>query len=435
MKFFFINLTAILVSADLFIWWLGARSLRRSGATHRVRLGYHLFFAVQTGLIATIFVARLNKASLDPWLPTPLTSAVFIWHLLLLPLALVGNLLGLTGKGLAALARLGRKRRPAPSAPPLDSEAGTTGTLSRRQFLARTAFLTPPLLNIALTGLATAQVERFRTRRLTVTLPQLPPALDGLTIAHLSDTHVGRFTHGSVLQRIADATNKLEADLVLFTGDLLNDSLYWLPKATGFLQAIRQPVYVCEGNHDLIDNKEAFRETLANTEGVHFLRFSSMTIPLKGERIQIFGSPWSRVDTPEVTHHLLAQRDPTATFAIHLIHHPHVWDHDDPDPAKASATVPVALSATPVPLTLAGHTHGGQLMVNESRGFGPMMYRYWTGLYTRGAGAQSQALVVSNGVGNWFPLRSQALAEIIHLTLRRSGSGEADEKREAPQEA
>ena len=42
------------------------------------------------------------------------------------------------------------------------------------------------------------------------------------------------------------------------------------------------------------------------------------------------------------------------------------------------------------------------------------MFRYWSGLY-RNAG---RALIVSNGVGNWFPLRTRAPAEIIHLTLR-----------------
>ena len=67
-------------------------------------------------------------------------------------------------------------------------------------------------------------------------------------------------------------------------------------------------------------------------------------------------------------------------------------------------------------LTLSGHTHGGQLMLGEDLGVGPMLYRYWSGHYLR---ANSQ-LIVSNGVGNWFPLRVDAPAEIVHLTLRRA---------------
>jgi predicted MPP superfamily phosphohydrolase len=97
---------------------------------------------------------------------------------------------------------------------------------------------------------------------------------------------------------------------------------------------------------------------------------------------------------------LLAQRQPNA-FPILLAHHPHAFD---------------LASQANIPLTLSGHTHGGQLMLSHNVGFGPLMYRYWSGLYTRG-GSQ---LLVSNGVGNWFPLRVHAPAEILHVTLRRA---------------
>ena len=63
-------------------------------------------------------------------------------------------------------------------------------------------------------------------------------------------------------------------------------------------------------------------------------------------------------------------------------------------------------------------------MVTERLGFGPALFRYWSGLYTRRsalhAGGQ-ESLVVSNGIGNWFPLRTRAPAEIIHITLKRPG--------------
>jgi hypothetical protein len=97
---------------------------------------------------------------------------------------------------------------------------------------------------------------------------------------------------------------------------------------------------------------------------------------------------------------LLKQRQPDA-FPILLAHHPHAFD---------------AAAETNLPLTLSGHTHGGQLMWNEREGFGPALFRYWSGLYTRGA----SQLIVSNGVGNWFPLRINAPAEIVHITLSRA---------------
>jgi predicted MPP superfamily phosphohydrolase len=96
---------------------------------------------------------------------------------------------------------------------------------------------------------------------------------------------------------------------------------------------------------------------------------------------------------------LLNQRQPES-FPILLAHHPHAFD---------------AAAAASVPLTLSGHTHGGQLMLNEQCGFGPALFRYWSGLYSKGA----SKLIVSNGVGNWFPLRVRAPAELLHLTLLR----------------
>ena len=56
-------------------------------------------------------------------------------------------------------------------------------------------------------------------------------------------------------------------------------------------------------------------------------------------------------------------------------------------------------------------------MLGDAVGFGPLLYRYWSGLY-RKPGPNGASLVVSNGVGNWFPLRTGAPAEIIDLTLR-----------------
>jgi predicted MPP superfamily phosphohydrolase len=55
-------------------------------------------------------------------------------------------------------------------------------------------------------------------------------------------------------------------------------------------------------------------------------------------------------------------------------------------------------------------------MVNSKLGAGSAMFRYWSGLYQK----NSRALVVGNGTGNWFPVRINAPAEIIHLTLRRA---------------
>jgi predicted MPP superfamily phosphohydrolase len=195
----------------------------------------------------------------------------------------------------------------------------------------------------------------------------------------------------------------------------VNDSLAWLPEAITMLKGIDAPVFVCEGNHDLIDDGEAFHNQM-RAAGLRILLNEAHTEALRGFPVQVLGLPWAgpsnyrkRDETPLSTSvdSLLRLRDPAA-FQILLAHHPHAWDY-----------------AGDVPLTLAGHTHGGQLMLNERMGVGPAMFRYWTGLYSRSLGrpAAAQAtssLVVSNGVGNWFPLRVEAPAEIVHVTLRRA---------------
>jgi predicted MPP superfamily phosphohydrolase len=96
---------------------------------------------------------------------------------------------------------------------------------------------------------------------------------------------------------------------------------------------------------------------------------------------------------------LLGKGRPDA-FRILLAHHPHAFD-----PAADMG----------IPLTLSGHTHGGQIMLTPNWGAG-RVFKYWSGLYEK----DRAKLVVSNGVGNWFPLRIGAPAEIVHLTLRQA---------------
>ena len=283
--------------------------------------------------------------------------------------------------------------------------------LTRRDFARLLATAIPALTTVGAAAIALWQIERFRIRRLTVALPDLPAALDGLTIAHVTDFHVGQFTRSAVLDRIVAATNDLRADLILFTGDLINFALSDLDAGLTALRRLRAThgVFLCEGNHDLFEDAAAFRRR-TRAAGLRLLVNETASITIRGVALQILGLRWgaaghhahdpaSRGDAAIAgsMRALLAQLQPGA-FPILLAHHPHAFDF-----------------AENIPLTLAGHTHGGQLMVTPVIGFGPMLYRYWSGLYRQG----QRALIVSNGTGNWFPLRTRAPAEIIHLTLRR----------------
>lgn len=412
----------LMLALDL-AWWRYADRLLRPLRLARVWRGVlAAFMATQVFLIVWTLTARFFGPGFDQLTPRAMIAGTYIWHLLALPTILV--LWIVTGVvttpwRLARWVRREHVQHPehhltaaetAGAAADLALEPQTCVAPSRRQFLGAAVAAAPPVLTVAGVSVSAFSLDRFRVRNLDVPVPNLPPALNGMTIAHVTDIHVGRFTEGAQLRRIVEATNNLRADLVLMTGDLINNSLSDLPAALDAVKRMdaRAGVYMCEGNHDLFDGVAEFRRRVKSA-GVPLLVGESEVVRVNGFPVQLLGAAWARgfMARPpgnyeevigENLRPLLARVSPDA-FPVLLAHHPHAFDLA----AKAG-----------VPLTLAGHTHGGQLMLTDSIGFGPLLYRYWSGLYTRGA----SSLVVSNGVGNWFPLRVHAPAEIVHVTLR-----------------
>jgi hypothetical protein len=397
---------AVFVLGDLAWWWRADRRVQTLPHAVIWRVGVGMFALGQLSGLALILAGRWAGAAWEDVLVRPWLSAVFVWHFLALaPWLLVRASVGVGQLMTAAARAVAGARRSTPTA----AETG----LSRREFLGAAGVLAPAVLSLAGTGVALPQLERFRIRRIEVPLTNLPAALDGLTIAHLSDLHVGRFTHGAILDRIVEATNGLNADLAVLTGDIINFGLRDLPAAISVVNGLRASggVFACIGNHDLIEDGAAFIQQ-SRDAGMPLLLNETAELQVRGERVQLLGLRWgsgsrgsrAREHGDEAIGRsmaeLLAMRAPDA-FPILLAHHPHAFDF-----------------AEGVPLTLAGHTHGGQIMFTEKAGGGPWLFRYWSGLYER----VDRALVVSNGVGNWFPLRINAPAEIVHLTLRRSAS-------------
>jgi predicted MPP superfamily phosphohydrolase len=395
-----------LIVLDL-VWWFSAdRLLRKAGWQGRVRILHGLFFGFQ--LAALLAVIAYRQSELWDFLPRFVTTAVYLWHLLILPLLLPLLVIGAIG----ALLRWAIRKIRAREAREIAAGETDDVRLSRRAFLAATAAFTPQLFTVGLTAIALRQLEQFRVRRMTIALRELPAVLDGLTIAHVSDMHAGRFTRNSILREMTAAVNDLRSELILVTGDLINGALHELPEGIDAVRRLdaRSGVYMIEGNHDLFQGREAF-ESRVKASGIPLLVNETEQLAVRGHPVQLLGQRWGgprfrrREGNDDATiaasfEELRALRDPEA-FPILLAHHPHAFD-----PAAAAQ----------IPLTLSGHTHGGQLMLNAETGFGPLMFRYWSGHYTKG----DSHLVVSNGVGNWFPLRTRAPAEVIHLTLRRA---------------
>jgi predicted MPP superfamily phosphohydrolase len=341
----------------------------------------YLFFA-----IVDPQAARGRFAVVPVWA----VAAVYLWGILVMPLTLL-LILGYS---------IGR--------PVL--KAAVKVDLSRRLWLRRSLVAAGPVVTAVAVGKAVGQLGGFRVRRESLAVSGLPAALDGLRITQVSDLHLGRWTMPGSLQRLVSAVNGLDHDLLVFTGDLIDFSLTDLRAGIGFLRALqpRWGVAIIEGNHDLIQDPDAFDETM-KAAGLPLLVDQATTFKVRGQGVQFLGMRWGNADgdrrktstagwTQSLHQTLLRLRDPAA-FPILLAHHPHVFD---------------LAAAAGLPLTLSGHTHGGQLNLTPEVGMGPVFYRYWSGTY-RKAGS---TLFVNNGVGNWFPLRVNAPAEIVELTLR-----------------
>jgi predicted MPP superfamily phosphohydrolase len=333
----------------------------------------------------------LTRQGIAPKVPALLYSLVLLWGLVFLPFLAFPIM---TGWSVLSIMRgISKLWKPGAAQAPATDE-------SRRKFIGSAVVGLPALATFGTAAISLPQRNHFRIREITVPIRGLPRDLDGLRIAQLSDTHVGKFTHGKLLNDLAEATNRLKADLVLLTGDLIDQSIDDLPEALDMVGRLdpRSGLYLIEGNHDLFQGPEKFAKGVMDA-GFNLLRNQNTVLDVKGHPLELLGIRWDRKSHDPLVNATFQQRRPD-TFPILLAHHPHAFDQA----AKLG-----------IPLTLAGHTHGGQLMLTPEIGAGPMMFKYWSGLYQK----ENSSLVVSNGAGNWFPLRTAAPAEIVHITLIR----------------
>lgn len=413
------------------LWYVWAMS-RAAKLPHRNYwfTGLTLFFALMLGQYVVLRLSRYNGFTIA--MPQFILALAYLWHMLALPVLMMGIVCfeiamwidkrrslqkgkfaseesftgplatGRLNESLGAVATEA-------SVEPARKDILDTG-MSRRQFLVSTAIIVPPTITSIATGYGLTEINDFRIQNVDIKLAGLPKGLHGLKIAQVTDVHAGQFTGKRMLQKIADATNRLDSDLVLMTGDLIDYHLKELPGALNMVKSFesRYGTFMCQGNHDLFMSREDFDgETLAS--GVKLLVNDTESLEINGEILQLLGLKWG--DESVVGHGgayiaenvgVLKPQLRKDAFPILLAHHPHAFD----------AAVDLG-----IPLTLAGHTHGGQLML--APGFGPAsyMYKYISGYYEKG----NHKLFVSNGTGNWFPLRVNAPAEIVVLTLKPEG--------------
>jgi len=376
-------ITIILGLIAMTVWWRVRLEPRLAELVHG-----RLWRVLATGFVVMVIACPLIAAELGHVFYAPISAAGFLWHVLVLP-EVIAVMVAVD----LAMWVMGRSGAEAPVDP------------RRRKFLTAVAAIAPPLATVGLAGIAEAQLGHFRVRELELSQPGWPMNLDGFAIAFVADVHAGPFSNQAMLERIVQRTNTIHhggpADLVLMGGDLINTSLRDLPAALEMATALRSRLgtIACMGNHDVMQNPGRFIEEVEK-RGIPLLRDDAMTLTSNGTRFQVMGVDWRLGDDAlyESVAAAAARRNPLL-FPICLAHHPHCWDEG---------------VRQGLPLMLSGHTHGGQIMLTDSIGAGPLRFRYWSGEHRR----DGSTLVISNGVGNWFPLRVNAPAEIMKITLR-----------------
>lgn len=244
---------------------------------------------------------------------------------------------------------------------------------------------------------------RLVVKKETFEFPDLPDAFDGYRILQISDLHIGSFArHPEFIQKMVSTANSLNADLIVFTGDLINvkeSEVRPFVKHLSQLKA-KDGVLSIMGNHDYYDGNK-----IVNTEkemGWKLLLNDHIDIRRQGQIISVIGVEQTGRPPFEARGKLrkaIADVQDGA-FKILLTHDPSHWRME-------------VLDTTDIQLTLSGHTHGGQLKMGR---LSParLIYREWSGIYRQ----QGKTIYVSNGLGGRLPFRLGAWPEINILTLK-----------------
>ena len=253
--------------------------------------------------------------------------------------------------------------------------------------------------------------RRARVRRVDIPIADLPPTLQGFTIAQISDVHVGPTIKRDYVEAIVEAVNELRPDLIAVTGDLVDGPVSQLSRHTEPFGRLTAPhgVYVVTGNHEYYSGARAWIEELRRL-GLRVLLNEHVVVRHGGQQIVVAG-----VTDYSAGRFDAAQRsDPAAAIAG----------------APADAAVKVLLAHQPrsafaaasagYDLQLSGHTHGGQFFPWNL--FVRLQQPFTAGLHRLG----DLLIYISRGTGYWGPpKRLWAPSEITRLRLVHASGSES----------
>ncbi len=199
-----------------------------------------------------------------------------------------------------------------------------------------------------------AERLNYQVRRIEIPLPNLPSALEGMTIVQISDIHLSGYMSRAQVRRAVDMANDLGADLAVVTGDLITGPGDSISDCVEEVSRLHAPLgtWGCNGNHEIYARAEDEAAYLYAQAGMKMLRHENAQINFKGAQFNLLGVDYQRERTPR------GQRQQALAGVEPLVRRdmPNILLSHNPNSFNRAAELGIELS-------LAGHTHGGQIQV------------------------------------------------------------------------
>lgn len=408
----FLNLS-ILLLLSIYVW--SAIKMRIRKQSPFLRTVFAVLFWLPVALVSISSIALLNY-SLDDW--PPFLRVYFVGGLFTYIVSLLLPVIFLFIADIIKWVELLFKKQ---NVERTDKVNGNEVT--RRKFIVNTGL---SLGGIALGTMGFGMIHgnyNFKIWRHQLKVSRASQALKGLKIVQISDFHLGTWVNKTPLEEAVKFINDLQADLVFFTGDLVNSQT---AEAFPFQEELSKVkaklgIYASLGNHDYghyhqwadkAEEEKNWTDLMEFYEnmGWKLLRNESETLEIQGSPINIIGvENWSKNSRfPRLGDLDLAiKTNPNAELNLLLSHDPTHWSEK------------VIHSETPIDITFSGHTHGFQFGIESSLfRWSPAqyIYKHWAGIY-QNEGSEIY-LNVNRGIGAiGFPGRVGIKPEITLVEI------------------
>jgi hypothetical protein len=405
------------------------------------RMGHHGHLIPSSNLV-TVFAGLWFSSALFAYFAVKIVRLVErAWNLLRRK-GSSSSVAAVEGSGTHARAEQSQSGRARSSSETSQAAVEMVPDPSRRYFF-RTASAVAgaaPFLS-AVYGFAAERLN-YQVRRAEIPLANLPAGLEGMKIVQISDIHLSGYMNRADVRRAVEMANELGADLAVVTGDFITGASDPLADCIDEIKELRSPlgVWGCNGNHEIYARAEDAAQSLFAGAGMKLLRYENARLTFRGAHFNLLGVDYQR-ERSYSGHRVQMLADLAPLVRRDM---PNILLSHNPNSFNRAAELGIELS-------LAGHTHGGQIQVEIlDHRLSPARFitDYIAGTYYRplampapdkralrgadnvasnempvGSHAQPQlsVLYVNRGLGTvGAPVRLGVPPEITLLTLRRA---------------